>query len=445
MDVSALAHVFHGVPAAHSKSFTESAHQHAANAEDYRNDGLLIKAAEEHSRAAKAFLECEEKANDSNTKRTLHLLYNEHVKAGKELDRRVAKLREEGKDPSLPQKPLPRITPVHSNRPTANPSGVPHTTHLVHGPTPNPSSSVRLSDSQNNVDESFMVLGQRSDPGDAFNNFWKIMEGMLDNLSQPVAFTTAPLGMETDGQGKRGLRRDGSSSSDTDREDSLGTKLSRKLGLDSMSKQEILFEETEEEVLVDEGDDLSESFYLIPTGPETPLSTLKRENTFLRREVDETQKRLALAERVLQLRKEQDQQLRDSIVLARQQAQRAMGASLMIQRPGGQSPQVDLSGFNINVPAVPAPVTALNAGRDREAQHLRRIRELEEELRTVRMDNDKQKIMIARFRERWEKLKESAKRKKDAKAAEAAKMGVGERIEEEPEAEAEHDDVHQRR
>lgn len=67
------------------------------------------------------------------------------------------------------------------------------------------------------------------------------------------------------------------------------------------------------------GDDLSESFYLIPTGPETPLSTLKRENTFLRREVDETQKRLALAERVLQLRKEQDQQLRDSIVLARQQ------------------------------------------------------------------------------------------------------------------------------
>lgn len=56
-----------------------------------------------------------------------------------------------------------------------------------------------------------------------------------------------------------------------------------------------------------------------------------------------------------------------------------------------------------------------------------------------------QKIMIARFRERWEKLKESAKRKKDAKAAEAAKMGVGERIEEEPEAEAEHDDVHQRR
>ena len=47
-----------------------------------------------------------------------------------------------------------------------------------------------------------------------------------------------------------------------------------------------------------------------------------------------------------------------------------------------------------------------------------------------------QKAMITKFRERWDKLKESAKRKKDAKAAtEAAKYGVRERIDEEPEAE----------
>ena len=65
------------------------------------------------------------------------------------------------------------------------------------------------------------------------------MEGMLDNLSQPVAFTTAPLGTETDAQAKKVLRRDGSSSSDTDREDPLSTKLSRLLGLDSMSSKTI--------------------------------------------------------------------------------------------------------------------------------------------------------------------------------------------------------------
>lgn len=48
--------------------------------------------------------------------------------------------------------------------------------------------------------------------------------------------------------------------------------------------------------------------------------------------------------------------------------------------------------------------------------------------------------MIARFRERWEKLKESAKRKKDAKIAEGTKTGISERIEEEPDAERELDD-----
>jgi len=46
--------------------------------------------------------------------------------------------------------------------------------------------------------------------------------------------------------------------------------------------------------------------------------------------------------------------------------------------------------------------------------------------------------MIGKFRERWEKLKDSAKRKKEAKAV--AEMAVRERIVEEPEAEEELDD-----
>lgn len=48
--------------------------------------------------------------------------------------------------------------------------------------------------------------------------------------------------------------------------------------------------------------------------------------------------------------------------------------------------------------------------------------------------------MITKFRERWEKLKESAKRKKEAKvAAEGPASGVRDRIVEEPEAEEELD------
>ncbi|KAH0830512.1 hypothetical protein J3R83DRAFT_1963 [Lanmaoa asiatica] len=422
------------------------AHQHTANAEDFLNEGLLIPAAEEHAKAAKAFLQCEEKSNDNNTKRTLRMLYNEHIKAGRDLERRIAKLREENNDPTLPQKiSLAQMRAERSSSSSAS-SGGPHPSYPTPSPPPPPSASLRLMDSQNNVDESFMVLGQRSDPGDAFNHFWRIMEGMLDNLSQPVAFTTAPLGTEPGLSGKRGL-------------------FSRKLGLEGRpkSKQNTVLEETDEEVFADEDDDLSGSFCLIPSESEPATSVLTKENVSLKQEIEEMQRRLAEAERVLHLRKEQDQLLRDSIVMARHQvgpissprllhrihtvnpvsqAQRAMGASLVLQRPGGQQPAVDLGALNINVPSVLGPMTALNAGRDREAQLSRRIRDLEEELRATRVENDKQKAVIVRFRERWEKLKESAKRKKDAKAtSDTTKIGVRERIEEEPEAERELDEA----
>lgn len=136
-----------------------------------------------------------------------------------------------------------------------------------------------------------------------------------------------------------------------------------------------------------------------------------------------------------------------------------MVSSTVGPTPRPSQPNIDLASLNINVPPVPPPVAALNPGnpgRDREAQLVRRVRELEEEARNLKAENEKQvrlhvtlafndgdgciliqKAMIIRFRERWEKLKESAKRKKEAKAAAEATNIVHERIEEEPEAEAE--------
>lgn len=104
---------------------------------------------------------------------------------------------------------------------------------------------------------------------------------------------------------------------------------------------------------------------------------------------------------------------------------------------------------------IPSPPPGLVAGsRDKEAQLSRRVKEVEEELRLAHAENEKQvsiilfsddvvsqfwsaqKQMINKFRERWEKLKESAKRKRSAKmSGQAAASSVRERIEEEPEAE----------
>ncbi|TFK90928.1 hypothetical protein K466DRAFT_563225 [Polyporus arcularius HHB13444] len=448
-----------------------AAHQHAANADDYLAQGLLIPAAEEHYKAAEAFQACVEASNDDNTKRTLRMLHNEHMKMGKDLQRRIAKLREENKDPALPQKPQ-----------RSSKSG-PSTSNPVYPPpsasSPPPLPQNRLSESQQTVEESFMLLGQRSDPGDAFHQFWKATEGMLEYLSRPVAFATAPLASEDPTSKTR--TREASSNSDTDTDDPFSKKISRGINLVKAAHSRMLTKydspttgsdsdapgpstfppppqpvhavdlrddwdddirafEAVEELTTAPDDDMADSFCLIPSKADPSIASLKEENATLKAELEKQQQQLAKMELALKARQEQDQQLRDSIMLARKEAHRAMISSTVLQRPAppGQ-PQVDIASLNINVPmppAVPAPVAALNAGRDRDPQLVRRVRELEEEVRNLRAENEKQKAMIVRFRERWEKLKESAKRKKEAKASAESTNVVGQRIEEDPEAEA---------
>ncbi|TFK42898.1 hypothetical protein BDQ12DRAFT_676974 [Crucibulum laeve] len=424
-----------------------TAHEHAANADEYIESGLIVLAAEEHYKAAEAYQAAIDRSNDESAKRTLRRLYDEHCKAGKELQRKIEKLKEEGKDPALPQKADSSRSSAARQQTNAYPGPPRHTS----SPPPH---NRPMTDT---VDESFMLLGgQRSDPGDAFNQFWNIMQGMLDNLSQPVAFATAPLHnldiettptqeAKTPPAGLRGLRKDGSLSSDTDADEPMLSKFSRRFGLGRETSRQASGsayggrateppreDEFDNDEFFEEGDELSESFFVIPSGAEASPAALKKENASLKLEIISMQKRLEATERVLQLRKEQDHQLRDSIFQATREAQRAMGASGLLQRPAP-----DFSALSINVTGGPIP--GMNTGR--EAQYARRVKELEDELRAVRAENEKNKAMIAKFRERWEKLKESAKRKKELKAAESASAGVRERIVEEPEAEEALDDA----
>ncbi|KAJ3921131.1 hypothetical protein F5877DRAFT_89056 [Lentinula edodes] len=405
-----------------------TAHQHAANAEDYMNSGLLVPASEEHFKAAEAYTAAVDCTEDASTKRTLQMLCNEHRRTGKELLRKIAKLESEGKDPTEPQK----SNQIQTN---SNPQIIAGSSRIIHSAPP----QQHLTDSQVAVDESFMLLaGQRSDPGDAFNQFWNIMQGMLDNLSQPVAFATVPLGVEAI-PGPSSPRRDSSLSSDTESEEPIVSRLTRKLGMGRTTsamqsktlsrslKTPISSElELEDDDFFDEGDDLSGSFYVIPS--ESTMSFLKKENVALKAEIELTQKRLEASERVLQMRKEQDMQLRESIV----QASKEVNLLLVAIHP-----PPDFASVNLNVPASALPIPGIHTAR--EGQYMRKVKELEEELRSLRNENEKNKAMIVKFRERWEKLKESAKRKKESKAAAEAAQAVRERIVEEPETEDELD------
>src|ERR1700691_181363 len=86
----------------------------------------------------------------------MRMLYNDQCKLGKELQRRIEKLRAENKDPTLPQKPVqsPRV-------PLASPSFDMGAYSPRAIPSPPPYVRGRMMDSQATVDESFMVLGGR--------------------------------------------------------------------------------------------------------------------------------------------------------------------------------------------------------------------------------------------------------------------------------------------
>lgn len=79
------------------------------------------------------------------------MLYNDQCNKGKELQRQIAKLREENKDPNLPHKP-----PTRTKAPAVAATPSP--------PQPSTSSGIqrpsRMSESEQMVDESFMLLGQ---------------------------------------------------------------------------------------------------------------------------------------------------------------------------------------------------------------------------------------------------------------------------------------------
>lgn len=80
------------------------------------------------------------------------MLYNEHCKAAKELQRKIDQLKAEGKDPSLPQRPeIPKPAPP---RQPSNPYNAPSRVN-----TSSPQPIRPMTDSQNTGDESFMLLG----------------------------------------------------------------------------------------------------------------------------------------------------------------------------------------------------------------------------------------------------------------------------------------------
>jgi hypothetical protein len=132
-------------------------------------------AAKEHYEAAQAYHKCAEEHSDPKVgfpldcivlslimrrfqmRGTLTMLYNNHCKVGKELQRKIEALRKEGKDPNSARPSPPR------RQTSAGPSK--SDPHALRPASPSSSHQApRSNDMHHTVDESFMLLGRVSLP-----------------------------------------------------------------------------------------------------------------------------------------------------------------------------------------------------------------------------------------------------------------------------------------
>ncbi|KAI8913887.1 hypothetical protein DFJ77DRAFT_465086, partial [Powellomyces hirtus] len=128
------------------------------------------------------------------------------------------------------------------------------------------------------------------------------------------------------------------------------------------------------------------------------------ENHHLKQTLNNLTHRMALLERTT----EENNLLRSSIIQFRQDVQkqvsrgrRGMGVSMISGRDGGRE-----------------------RDRERERELEARVRELELELRTVRDEGQRMTTAMNKYKERWDRLKESAKKKKEAASSSSGTGGA---------------------
>ncbi|KAJ1310466.1 hypothetical protein OPQ81_007199 [Rhizoctonia solani] len=431
------------------------AHEHADRAELLYARGDFEGASEEHLRAAESYLQAIDACEDPAVKHSLRLMHEDHLKLSRDAQRaREERIRQQQQQ-HIRQQPS-------SNR--NNDLAATVTVDQVPRRMADSTSSV-----EHAIEDSYMMLGGRpGEHNEAFDQFWKNLEGMLENLSQPVAFATAPLAGSSpvnkgDAHEDDGAESDASSNDSfciidskdpiapqTPKTPNFGSSISISPGGSKKSKKSSIPDPS-----------LARSAY----PPPPRIQQLETENAALKVDLERAIMRANTAERTLRQRAGQELALRESILSVRREAQRAMSATTAALRTpslGGPMPsrnQALVASPSFAVPAasvapvpsaVPAsaPTPAVVAPTPVPAVKLPdvpspRIAELEEEVRQLKAENEKLKGQMAKYRERWEKLKESAKRKRAAKGQLETSGAANVTIPEEQEPETEQPDAGQ--
>ncbi|CDS12160.1 hypothetical protein LRAMOSA04355 [Lichtheimia ramosa] len=366
-------------------------HAYASRAEDHEEREDWTKAAEAHSQAAEQFQKAVDYTQDAVASKTLQLLALDHLRKAKELERKVIKI-QKGRQASQQQHSSSTTHSMneHYSSSSSSSSNVSNSSFDMgslrqalagdrkrhHGGRTTHGSSTPA------IGGSYAVLpsdGRDEDSdedADPFNKFWGVVEQLMDNLSNPVAFTSAPLN-EYDNPTPAWTQQKSSTTANMDEDD------------DQLASK------------------MMESYFFVPdpqqnqNGSESSkLNDYAAENEQLRKRVNDLTHQVQALEKAA----EERNALKSSIMQFRsdvkKQAKRIMQSH-------------DYSAMRASSSAALMTTSNTHNGYIRPSGDLvSRIRELEEENRQLKIQNEKQQALMNKYRERWEKLKESAKKRR---------------------------------
>ncbi|KAI7894652.1 uncharacterized protein EV154DRAFT_548807 [Mucor mucedo] len=369
-------------------------HNFANAAEDYEEREMWLKASEAHSKAADQFEIALKDTEDAEATKTLLLLTSNHERKAKELKRKAE-----------------RVIKAAANQRMQQMVGINNRNHRL-PERPNMNGLVsrmargEFGESSHHrtggIGESYALLSNEDHDDDPFNKFLEAVEGLVQQFFNPaVAFTSVPLN-ENDIPVPV-----------TPTEDKLEEDMSTK------SEQTNMFDSY---YMVYSPDGSEDDTNNPPVHQIQPMSTgtkqeksieqqqkdhYKAENEKLQAQIAQLTKRM----KSLEMTAEEGDMLKSSVLQFRNdvhiQARRIMQSHHETSMRSSAAALLGPSGSAVNS-SLRHPTLAGGNGHDPAS----RLRELELENKQLKAQNEKQTVLVNKYRERWEMLKENAKKRR---------------------------------
>ncbi|KAI9301905.1 hypothetical protein BJ944DRAFT_290579 [Cunninghamella echinulata] len=442
-------------------------HAYANSAEEYEDRELWSKAIESHKSAAEQFQLALDYTQDTEAGKTLRLLIATHTRKAKDLERKVIKLKAEQQQ-RMEARSYEQQQQHYHQRSMSNHiigagglKGIDNAMNMngllnalpnelsptgpSHLQTKMDKSKTYESFQHNTIGESYALLSADNDDdddddaSDPFNKFLHAVEVLVDQLSNPVAFASAPLNEDdiSTPYHQRLLSND-------DTTTTTNFTLSPSNSNNHSHNKDKNIKDSQDPTI--DNSMMMESFFLVPDHPTsdlnhlvTPSTTIKTaitsisptsksssmqdnalkiENEQLKRHIDHLTRRIKSLEKSA----EESHILKSSILQFRNDVQRQ--AKRIMQSHHGsvsmRSSSVALLGNStignesISQNSFPRQQqsSVINQTNGSTAELVTRLKDLEEENRRLKDQVDKQQLLMNKYRERWEKLKESAKKRR---------------------------------